>query len=571
MQVAKSQSVAASLRDGKSSFRETRLRVAVALAWAFWGANRAGWLMVLGVTCGCALLFRLGASQIHESEGLRFCCFLPMVVCLILAAAFCNFTDRTRRDGIAGFPRHLFSLPANTPLVVTCAFGFGVTSVAGLYLVWAALVLRPVDSTILVRWPALLLAAGVVFYQAIVWCLCGFRLTRIISLSLVATFLVGAGCVPLLSPSGDRWATEAILVAILGTLMAGAYVTTLVTVSAQRRGGARGWTWLESLVDNVSRVIPHRRSPLTSPGAALFWMEWRRAGLVLPGAVLLTTGLMLSSLLWLTNRGPDATLRTEAWLALMPMLLAVPIGMGFGKPDFWTLDLSLSTFAATRPVSGGQLTAAKMKAAARSTLLAWAILLLVAPLCIYLYGDTTHWHDLWRVLGFIYSPFFQVVVPIGMLLLAIALTWCLMVSSMWLGYTGRPWFYYTFVAVGMGAFMAMLGYSTWWQDHPHQRGNIFVSLVPLLPWILAAGITVKAWSTVICSQGMLRRGMISRQNVVIFACIWLAAAVGITLFGCILSRRVEWMRDTFILAGLLLLPSVRLVTAPLSIAWNRHR
>jgi hypothetical protein len=179
---------------------------AAALAWEFWSANRRGWLLVVAVIPTCALLYRLFEAPLRESDGLRFFSFLPMVISLILTAAFCNFTDQQRRDGIAGFPRHLFVLPVPTRLLVTCAMACGVFSVVGVFLAWAILVFQPLDIELMVRWPATLLAAGVVLYHAIVWCLCGFRLTRMVSLSIVATVLVGVGFLPMLLPEAIFWA-----------------------------------------------------------------------------------------------------------------------------------------------------------------------------------------------------------------------------------------------------------------------------------------------------------------------------------------------------------------------------
>ena len=69
-----------------------------------------------------------------------------------------------------------------------------------------------------------------------------------------------------------------------------------------------------------------------------------------------------------TGRGEKETTWAEMWLFIMPILLAFPIGLGFGKPDFWSLDLTLSPFIATRPITAGQLLAAKMKSAACSAL-----------------------------------------------------------------------------------------------------------------------------------------------------------------------------------------------------------
>ncbi|HJQ80105.1 MAG TPA: hypothetical protein VJ828_09125, partial [Lacipirellulaceae bacterium] len=369
----------------------------VVLAWEFWAANRRGWAIVLSTIAGCALLYRILAGPLQQSEGLRFFCCLPMVMSLILAGAFCNFTDRERRDGIAGFPRRLFVLPLKTRFLVTLPMMFGLLSVVTIYIAWATLVLRPLDIDIWVRWPATLLAAWVIFYQAIIWCLCGFRITRIVALSLVATTVVGIGFLPMLLSKTNFWSSEAVLTGAVASAAAVVYAAAIVTVGVQRRGGGRGYSWALSFVDRLIATLPLRRHLLKSPEAALFWIEWRRSGFVLPASVLLTAVLILTVTIRFTDRSAEATMWAETWLALMPILLAVPIGMGFGKPDFWSLDLSLPTFVAARPVSGGQLLAAKMKAAAVSTTLAWAALMIIAPLSIYLYLDIEHWRDAWEM------------------------------------------------------------------------------------------------------------------------------------------------------------------------------
>src|SRR5687768_1360490 len=135
-----------------------------AIAWEFWSANRRGWLIVLAAIGSCALLYRVLPETVQQSEGIRFLSYMPLVASIILAMSFCNFTDRNRRDGIAGFPRHLFALPVGTRLMVTCAMACSLISVVGIYLAWTTLVLKPLDTALLVRWPATLLAAFVVFY-----------------------------------------------------------------------------------------------------------------------------------------------------------------------------------------------------------------------------------------------------------------------------------------------------------------------------------------------------------------------------------------------------------------------
>jgi hypothetical protein len=255
----------------------------------------------------------------------------------------------------------------------------------------------------------------------------------------------------------------------------------------------------------------------------------------------------------------------------MPILLAVPIGMGFGKPDFWSLDLALPTFVAARPVSGGQLLAAKMKVAAICTLLAWTVLLLIAPLCIYLYLETEHWREMWQMSGILYSEFSRWTLPILAVVMAILLTWSLLIANIWLGYSGRPAFYYSFVAVGMAGLLAVLYFLVWWAEFPRSRDNFIVNVLPSLPWLLAAAIAAKAWTAAACARLAHRRGLVSRRHLAMFLCVWLAATSCLMYRSWLLSPRIEWLRDTLLLVALCIIPAARIAATPLTIAWNRHR
>jgi hypothetical protein len=547
------------------------LHALAALAWEFWASNRRGWQILMAAMVGCALLLRFMAGPLQGTETLRFLCFLPMVMSLILAAAFCNFTDRDRRDGIAGFPRHLFTLPLGTSLMVTLALAFSLLSVVGIYAAWVIFVLRPVQFETPLRWPATLLAAFVVFYQTIVWCLCGFRLTRIISLSIVATTLVGVAFLPTLNPQSGFLSSESNLSVTLLGLMATAYGVTLVVVGAQRRGGARGWPFVAALVDSITSAIPRRQSALGSPEAALFWLEWRRAGLVLPTAVIITMIWILGPVLWFTGRDGKETLWAEMWLAIMPMILAFPVGMGFGKPDLWSLDLSLSSFVATRPITAAQLASAKLRTAAWSTFVAWAVVLIVAPVWIYFCCDTKHWSHIWQALETLYSPVSRWAVPLLLVVAAVLITWSLLVSSIWLGYSGRPGFYYSLSAIGLSAFVAGFIYLLWWLDHPRGQGDILVGMLPWLPWALAVFIAIKAWFAMLAARELRRRGLVSARDVIAYSCVWLGATACLVLCAWLMAPRIEWFRNTMMLVGLSIVPVGLIAVAPLTIAWNRHR
>jgi hypothetical protein len=543
----------------------------VAIAWEFWSANRRGWLLMLAALALCGLVVRWFGRGIHDAEARQFLCYLPLVGALILAVSFCNFTDRNSRDGIAGFPRHLFTLPVNTRLTVTCAIVYSLVSVLGIYVAWVELVMQPLDVATLVRWPATLLAAFVVLYQAIIWCLCGFRLTRVVSLSLVATVLVGVGFIPTLVSAEKFWASELNLSGAIVAVMALAYGATLATVGVQRRGGARGLALLPAMVESISRTLPRNRCELKSADAALFWIEWRRTGWILPVAVFTTMTVILGPVLALTGGGREATFRIETWLAILPILLAVPIGLGFGKPDFWSFDLSLSPFLTTRPVTAGQILAARLKSAACSSALAWAIVVAIAPIGIYLLADTKHWQDVWGVWSSLYSPVALRALLFLLLGGAVFLTWSLLVSTLWLGYSGRSALYHTFSAVGLGAFVAWFFFYVWWLDHPRTHGNLFVEMLPWLPWALAALLTTKVWGAVFCVRHLRRRRLVTDRGISLYLAASVLAVACIVFAGSLFSPRIEWLRNAAILAALNTIPVLTIIATPFAIAWNRHR
>jgi hypothetical protein len=259
------------------------------------------------------------------------------------------------------------------------------------------------------------------------------------------------------------------------------------------------------------------------------------------------------------------------WIAIMPVLLAFPIGLGFGKPDFWSLDIGLPPFAATRPVSSGQLIAAKLKAAACSALVTWAIVLFVAPTLIYLFCDSSHWRHLWTQSGFIYSPFSHWVLPFLAIACGILMTWSLLVRNIWLGYSGRPAFYYTISGIGLTAFVFAFFYFVWWLDHPRSRGDRLVDMMEWMPWALAIVATAKVWIATVLAIKARREQAISASSLTKYAAIWMGATALLCLYAWLFAPRVEYFRNATILLALCTVPAVSVALAPFTVAWNRHR
>jgi len=539
-----------------------------ALAWEFWSANRRGWLILLAAIPSCAVLYRLLAGWLQESDGVRTLSFLPFAASLILAAAFCNFTDVNRRSGIAGFPQHLFARPVNCHLLITCLMACAVLSVVGIYMAWAKLVYQPAGIELLVSWPATLLAVGIVLYQAIIWCMSNFRLTRIVVMSVMVTVLVGVGFLPYMPSQNPP--SQASLSIILCLVAVAAYGATVFSIGLERRGSGFASAWSRALVERVVDAVPRRKSELASPERALFWFEWRRSGLILPLAVLLTTLLVMGPLLSLTGRGEDATLRAVIWLSIMPLLMAGPVGKGLAKPDFWSLELALSPFFAARPITCSQIIAAKLKLAAWSTLLAWSALIVVAVPWLVGTCDLKHLRELWATLNIVYSPL--VLWPILLLsfVAALLVTWSFLVSALWMGYSGRTGAYYTYVGISLISVFAFAMCFGIWLDTPQNRGEIFLAIQHWIPWGLAALFTFKCWLSVAALAVARRSRLASNRAVASYLCFWLLATGTIVLLACLMSPRVEWLRNLLILVALLAVPSARIVAAPLAVARNRH-
>src|SRR6185295_7785356 len=97
--------------------------------------------------------------------------------------------------------------------------------------------------------------------------------------------------------------------------------------------------------------------------------------------------LVIGPISWLLRNDHAITLWILGWTLAMPMLLALPIGKGFSKPDFWSGDLSLPPFVAVRPFATGNLVVVKMKVAALSAIFAWLPVIVFLGLWLPCWAD----------------------------------------------------------------------------------------------------------------------------------------------------------------------------------------
>jgi pimeloyl-ACP methyl ester carboxylesterase len=542
-----------------------------AIAWEVWGARRRGFLTILAVIPVFALLYQGLSGPLHRSEGLRHLSYLPMGFSVLMVFVFFNFTEHNSRQRYAGFPYRLFTLPVATRLLVSCPMLCGVVTVVAVYVAWAELVFRPLGQELPVRWPATLLATGMACYQAVIWGLAGFRLTRLIVLSVTLSGLVAVGFVPdVLGTVGGR-PLETILTCVLLASALAAYLTALSVVDRQRHGGIRGWVWWRARWRRVGDALPRRTSPFASPARAAAWIEWRRNGAVLPVCVALTMLLIVGPISWINGNGPATTIRTLAWIIVLPIGLAGFVGQGFSKPDFWSGDLALPSFVAMRPLASGDLVMAKLKVAAVATLLTWCIVLALTAAWLVCWCDTKYLEASWAFFRTLYAPPVRAAVVGLTLFAAMTLTWSLLLTGLPAGLSGRGRTFLVLAWARAGVILAVALGVIWVANEPSLVSRRLQDVLPWLPWALALAFVAKTWAAVWSFHDSHRLGLISTRTMIGYLGLWLAATCLLVSLPGLLFADIPWLQHLLGLLALSLVPLARVGRSVLALDRNRHR
>ena len=543
-----------------------------AIVWEIWAAHRRSWWFVLAVIPIWAVVCQVFSDNfnLQHSELIKGLSFIPAMLTTSLVMSIFNFTEVNHRKGFAGFPQRLFTAPMPTWSLVAIPMASGVASVVLLYLAWAVCVFRPAGVDLMIRWPAILLAAAVVFYQSIIWCLSGFRITRLIVLGIVMTYLVAVGFIPFMPTKLREDWTEVRLTIILAILSVGAFAASVVVVGSQRRGGGQRWAWRRELARRLSDAIPHVQWNLKTPDRALLWMEWRRSGLVLPAAVLFALLLIMGPASWIAGYGPKATGMAVAGFLFCQSCLRCRLVMALRNPIFgrwnWPCRRFLRRGRSARANRGGQDEVGGDQHAI--DLGASALHRAGVAIPEVRSGKSARFA---RYASHLVRPLSQWAIPALLVVAAMLLTWSLLVGGIWRGYSGRTWFFYTLVGLNIAAFMASWIFCGWLFDPGEDHSSPFVDVLPWLPWILAACFIAKSWSALAVMNVATRHKLISSRSIKKYFCIWVAGASVLIALAWLISPAVEWMRDILILAALLMMPVTRFAAAPLAVAWNRHR
>ena len=537
------------------------------LLWEIWQRNRWAIGGIAALTLAGRLIdasYTTGPAADEASAVTTLC---GMLAFLLLFAVF-NYTDSGSSAGLGRFPHRLFTLPVSSLRLVAIPVLTGIVAIEVLYLAWADPFSRGGSTSPV--FVAILLGALMVFYLAVLWTCARTGSLRLVIIGVIAAALFAAGLMPSFPPTpAPAWRSEVFLAALVAGLAVVAFMLAWTYVAGSRAGGGRSTFRLESLIDWASDLQPSRRRPFATAAGAHFWYEWRASGTVLPALVAGVVILILAPVSWLASGDARYTVWILIGALATPIVLALPVGVAFSKPVFWSEDMAVPAFVAVRPMSSLDLVAIKVKVASASAALSWVIVLVFLAMWLPWWANLDAVSRLGARLfaghsaGTVYS--LAVLVPIG----GVFLTWRSLLSHLWSGLSGmRPLFLasaFSLVALATGVPLDAGRLIVWLLRDPSRFG--------LFVWVAVLVIAAKCALAAYAWRGVSRRYL--RGYVV----AWLVGTASLLSLGLALSELVRMylsldvdrLRTAVILLAVLAVPLARVGFAPSSLARNRHR
>ena len=542
----------------------------IALLWEIWRRHWSTVAVIGGLTVVGRLVDVLESRRNAGAESSPLTTLLAMVAFLLLVAVF-NYTESGGVRGVGQFPRRLFTLPVTSLHLVAVPMLAGITSIELLYLLWMEPLSR--DGSARAPFVAILLAAFVVFYLCALWTLERAGSLRLVMLGVIAIAVFAIGILPSFPPNPPPWwRLEIALAGLVAGLAVIAFLLAWRHVARLRDGGGRSAHRAGSLFNWIVEATPTRRTAFANPAAAHFWFEWRSSGMVLPalvGGVLLVVVIPMS---WLMRSNAGDTFRLLLAALAAPVVLAVPVGIAFSKPTFWSEDLAVPAFVAALPLSSEDLVATKVRVAAMSAVLSWLVVLVLLTVWLSSWGNLDALSllalQLWAFHGQSVAAVYGIAVLVAFA--GMFLTWRFLVSRLWSGLSGRrPLFVASVVAIVVLVIAGLVFDADrlpgWLLDDPAR-------LAPVV-WIAAIAVIAKYWIAAYAWR------IVTPRYLRVYLLFWLAGtasflAFGIVVWGVVriyLPVDVDRLRSLVILVALLAVPLARVGLAPASLTHNRHR
>lgn len=556
-----------------------------ALTWEIWRKNRVGfWLLFLFLIL-CAGLSRLSVHFTIEASRLsgllardepvlieamaRASDWREFVLgwavfflagSLLVAFGVFAFSESHVTRGFSGIPSRLFTLPVPTVQLVGLPVLLGLWVVSTIYMLWSRLVLTPVlpgETVMPDAYLLLLLASGLVAFQMLVWTLPGFPKIRATMLILLVTCMVFLSSLPFQDIA--RWPERRLaLMIVFSVVLVAAPVIAAVGVANARKGDWREWPVLTAWMTRLANQFSRRRE-FRSTGAALFWIEFRRAGRPMLGGLAAFVLCVLGAGAYgvaSSQNGNDISADlfggiTSPILMILVSIWTPVLGL-VACSDAVSRGRWMTTLQATRPVTAGEMVAAKLRAMLTVCLLGW----LFAGVMISIWAVACNRTDV--MLHRFENDWDETV-----LIAAIVISLHTLIGLFPLWLTGRvpglPW---SFLGLYC-AYAVAINVVTWFARHPQFQD---VALV-LIGFAMAAKLGVAAAAF---REG-LKRCLVTRRFVFAVTAIWIIGTAGLISLLVSFPYQSGWSDALILSCPVLLFPFARIALAPLALAANRHR
>jgi hypothetical protein len=539
-----------------------------ALLWEIWRRNRIAVAVIAAATVAGRLL---DYSEQPTDDPSSLIALLSMAAFVFLFGIF-SYTEPSGTRGIGSFPRRLFTLPVSSLRLVALPVLTGLASVELLYLLWLGPLSR--GGTLSTPFVAVLLGASMVFFQAVFWMLERLGPLRLMIAGAVTFLVYGAGLLPSWPPSPPPpWRSEA----AVGTFVAALAVVVFLLawrhiIRLRCGGGGRSTDRLEPLIASTAAALPRRRTPFASPAAAQFWFEWRCSGLVLPVLVGGALVGVVAPFSWVSRGDASGSLQLLLGTLATPIVLAIPVGMAFARPTFWSEDLSVPAFVAIRPLTDEQIVAIKMKVAVASVAISWLLTVCFLGLWLSLWANVDAVSQLaiqWW--AFHERSLVSVYGAVALILIAgVVLTWRFLVSRLWSGLSGSR---LLFMASVMSAVLVVIAGMVFPADRLPGWMLADPARMARVVWLLSIAVVAK------CGLAACSWRRMSARHLRQYSLLWAAATtclltLTMVLWGVVriyVALDIYRFQGFMILVALLAVPLGRVGLAPSCLARNRHR
>ena len=203
-----------------------------------------------------------------------------------------------------------------------------------------------------------------------------------------------------------------------------------------------------------------------------------------------------------------------------------------------------------------------------STVITWVLVIAVVPLALSLSNTWPVVMERARDLRDLIGLPRAIAVTVLAVLALVATTWKRLVTSLYIGLSGRPWLVRTHIGVTLVLLVAAIPFVQWIGSN---TASIVVRILDAVPVAAAILVALKMCAAAWIAIRLDRSRLIEPRALLATAAAWLAAVLALYAVFVWIAETPVIPRYALLLIAILAIPLTRLSAAPLALATNRHR